>query len=98
MAEIDVVAGVASKTTTDVERGIDVDFSLTLDGEEMDGEVTLLPHEDGRRGFGRWGSVDNWLDGATVRRIRDLDRDTWSDVLSAIETACAEAADAADID
>jgi len=80
----DVVAGTASPTTTGVEGGIDVDFTLTLNGVEHEGEVTLLPHEDGRPGYSSWGAPDNWVDSRTLRAIRDLDRDVYSDILDAI--------------
>ena len=91
---IKVVAGTASKTTTGVERGIDVDFVLTIDGEEVDGEVTLLPHEDGRPGYGAWGDADHWVESNVLGLIRALDHYDYRQVLSEIEAACAVVADA----
>lgn len=85
-------AGNASETSTGVDRGIDVDFTLTLDGVEIEGEVTLLPHEDGSPGYGAWGSVENWLDGRTVAKIRHLDKGDYSDVCGAILEATAPVA------
>ena len=84
-----VKVGVARKTTTGVE-GINVRFVLTLDGVEHDGEVTLLPHEDGRPGYGRWGDRNHWLDGRTVALLREREDD--GDILDAIEGACAPVA------
>jgi hypothetical protein len=86
--KITVEAGSARPTSTGVERGMDVRFDATIGDVELSGEVTLLPHEDGRRGFGRWGTVDNWLDGRTVATLRAMPDDVWSDALDAIATAC----------
>lgn len=74
---------------TGVEGGLDVDFTLTLsDGTEIDGEATLLPHEDGRPGYGAWGAPDNWVDGRTLAAIRD--RDDLREILAVIEASCAD--------
>ncbi len=86
---IHVEAGIATATDTGVEGGVDVCFTLTLDGVEHDGEVTLLPHADGRPGYGIWGVLDHWLDGRTVALLRDRDREDDGDILDAIEAACA---------
>jgi hypothetical protein len=82
----------ARETSTGVERGIDVDFTLTINGEEYEGEVTLLPHEDGSRGYGAWGEPNHWVDGRTITRIRDLASDDYTTVLDAIEAATAPVA------
>jgi hypothetical protein len=89
-----VIAGAATKTTTGVERGVDVDFTLTLNGEDIDGEVTLRPHEDGRPGYGSWGDAANWVDGAVLARIRGLDHHEYRQILLAIEDATSRVADA----
>jgi hypothetical protein len=91
---IAVLAGVACETSTGVERGIDVYFTLTLGGEAIKGECTLLPHEDGRPGYGAWGQPDHWIDGRTLARLRALPDATYRDVLTAIEDACAPVAGA----
>jgi hypothetical protein len=55
MREITAVAGAVSETTG-VEGGVDVDVTVTFpDGSECDGEVTLLPAEDGRHVYESWG-------------------------------------------
>jgi hypothetical protein len=92
MKNLEVEVGNARETSTGVERGTDVDFTLTLDGVEIEGEVTLLPHEDGSPGYGAWGQVDNWLDGRTVATVRKLSRDDYTDVCSAIIEATAPVA------
>jgi hypothetical protein len=91
--QITVVAGAA--TPADDERGVDVDFRLSIGGEEHAGSVTLLPHEDGRPGYGSWGSLDHWLDSATCRLLRDLDQDDYEVAIDTIRGECAEAASCA---
>lgn len=93
MTEFSVEAGCASVTTTGVAGGIDVCFTLTLDGAGLDGEVTLLPHEDGRPGYGAWGSVDHWLDGRTVAALRRLSSADHAEVCDAILEATAPVAE-----
>jgi hypothetical protein len=90
--QITVTAGCVSPTTTGVERGVDVDFTLELDGKTIEGEVTLLPREDGSPGYASWGQPDHWLDGRTLARLRalDLSHDDYRSILTEIETACAE--------
>ena len=61
--------GIATETTTGVEHGIDV--VVSVDG--VDGEVTLLPAEDGVGGYGSWGSPDHWVSGDLLVYIRTLD-------------------------
>lgn len=88
-----ITTRIATKTSTGVDNGVDVGFDLELEGETISGEVTLLPHEDGRPGFGPWGAIDNWLDGRTVQRLNKLDDDTRSDAIEAILEACEAAAE-----
>ena len=82
----------ATKTSTGVENGVDVGFDLEIDGETISGEVTLLPHADGRPGFGSWGAIDHWLDGRTVQRLNKLDDETRSEAIETILAACDDAA------
>lgn len=80
---------VATDTSTGVDGGKDVGFDLTMDdGTVLSGEVTLLPHEDGSPGYGAWGAPDNWLDGATLSRLRKLPDYEFTAILNAIESAC----------
>ncbi len=66
-----VIAGDATETTTGVERGLDVPVTVTLpDGREVEGEVTLLPAEDGRPTYESWGEPDHWVDGRLLRELR----------------------------
>ena len=90
MAQITVTAGAATETTTGAEGGIDVDFTATIDGRELDGECTLLRDHTGR--WGAWGGPDHWLDGATWAQVRDLADDVRRAVLDAIEAECSPVA------
>jgi len=87
-----ITTSIATKTTTGVKNGVDVSFDLEIEGETISGEVTLLPHEDGRPGFGSWGDIDHWLDGRTVQRLHKLDDDTRRDAIETILDACDTAA------
>lgn len=96
---IHVAASVATETTTGVARGLDVDVTVTLpDGEEVEGEVTLLPCADGRPGYESWGSgPDHWVSGALLRKLLKAyegDDAGLTDALSAIERAAAEQCEA----
>lgn len=86
-----VDVGCSSPTTTGVDKGLDVNFTLTLDGVDYEGEATLLPCADGRPGYESWGSVDHWLDGATLAALRklDLDDSDFRAVLDRISSECA---------
>jgi hypothetical protein len=90
-----VRASNARPTETGVDRGVDVDFVLTIDGATLNGEVTLLPAEDGSLVYRAWGSCpDHWLDGRTVTALRDLPNDEYRTVLDAIEDATSKEAGA----
>lgn len=90
-----IETGIASKTSTGVEGGIDVCFDATLDdGAVLSGEVTLLPHEDGSPGYGAWGAPDNWLDGHTLQALRELNGSEFTDALNMIEGETAPVAKA----
>jgi hypothetical protein len=50
----------------------DVDVTVTIDGERLEGEVTLLPAQhDGS--YGSWGDADNWVSGKLLQRLLRLD-------------------------
>jgi hypothetical protein len=71
--------------------GVDLDIKVTLpDGRVLDGEVTLLPAEDGRPKYAVWGVPENWLDSRTWRVVRELPN--YREVLDAIEVAAVDAA------
>lgn len=86
MKTIDVKAGEASDTATGVDGGIDVAFTLFIDGEALRGEVTLRAPGGSLR-YGAWGQPDHWVDGRTLARLRDLPVVEYRDALAAIETA-----------
>lgn len=80
-------------TATGVERGVDVDVVVSYRGKEFVGEVTLLPHEDGRPGYGRWGSTDHWVSNGLLADLQGhCDEDELARSLDVIEAAAAEAA------
>jgi hypothetical protein len=83
----DITASMASATTTGVEGGIDVHFTITLDGFSQDGKATLLPGKDGS--YGDWGKMNQWLDARTARLFEDLDPGEWGDFFCAVLNATA---------
>lgn len=89
MATIKIETGTASKTTTGVERALDVTVDLTVGRAHVSGDVTLLPAEDGRPCYERWGVLDNWMDGRLIRALEALEKDTRSETINAIEAAAA---------
>lgn len=51
-----VAASCPTPTTTGVDHGIDLDVTVTLsDGSELEGEVTLVPAQDGRPEYEVYG-------------------------------------------
>jgi hypothetical protein len=71
---------------------VDVRVSLRLDGELLDGELTLLPSDrDGA--LASWGSPDHWVSGALLARIEKAfpEPDALRDALREIEHAVGEA-------
>jgi hypothetical protein len=70
--------------------GVDVDVTITA-GPTVRGSVTLLPHEDGRHGYGRWGERSHWIDGRLLSDLEKLGHDVGG-VLDAIEESAARAA------
>ena len=89
---IEVAVGRVSKSTTGVEEGVDVNFMLTIDGVEHEGEVTLLRHEQ-TGDWSSWGSLDNWLDGRTCNLLRDLPKDVRDEARDEILSATSAAAE-----
>lgn len=90
MTTMTVTAGAASKTTTGVERGLDVTLTVTLpDGREIEGEVTLLPAADGRPEYESWGSADQWVESRLLAAVRAAypDYREFREALSEIEAA-----------
>lgn len=85
--------GAATETTTGVERGMDVTFAARLpSGATVEGEVTLLPAEDGRPVYESWGALDNWMDSRSIKQLRaELSGDDLSNAISAIEAAASHA-------
>lgn len=86
--------GSATKTTTGVERGLDVTVSVTLpSGRTIECDTTILPAEDGRPVYERWGSLDHWLSGGVIRALRTeyAGRDDMGDAIDAIEAAASRA-------
>jgi len=83
-------------TTTGTEGAVDVDFAATIDGETIDGEVTLIRDHAGV--FNRWGNVDHWLDGATVSKLAKLTDSTRDAAIEAISFACGVIAETASVE
>ncbi len=86
-----VTAGEASKTATGVERGLDVGVTVTLPGGRVvEGEVTLLPAEDGRPVYESWGEPSMWVSGKLLAEVsRAYDGDEFRAALRAIASAAA---------
>jgi hypothetical protein len=89
--EISVATSVATETTTGVEGGKDVDVTVTVDGVDYDGEVTLVPDAsgDGWRAYG--DTADTWVSGDLLDKLTAACGIDLRSVLSAIESAAAEA-------
>jgi hypothetical protein len=86
------VIGEATQTTTGVERGMDVTVSARLPGATIEVEVTLLPAEDGRPMYERWGALDNWMDSRSIKLLRAaVSGSNLSDAIDAIEAAASAA-------
>jgi hypothetical protein len=98
MSKISVIAGTATHTTTGVFGAVDVDFTLTIDGEEYEGDVTLCPCKDGQSGYDRWGDLSNWLDSDTIKALEDLPDGERLEVINAIAVECIAVADASGIE
>lgn len=82
-----VAASAATETTTGVERGLDVDVTVTIDGIDHEGEVTLLPDEQTGE-YGAWGQPANWISGSLLRVLEtEFSGSDFRGALSQIESA-----------
>lgn len=92
---LSVEAGRTRLTEYGVAGAIDVDFAITLPGGTHHGECTLVRGRDyNHPGFGAWGDVDHWLDGATrARLLAALGDDGTKRVLTQIAAVSGAAAD-----
>lgn len=91
MTSIEVSASIATETTTGVERGLDVSVTVTIDGRDIEGEVTLVPREDGSPGYASWGSSpDFWVSGGLLRELEALPGEDFRAALAEIESAAAK--------
>jgi hypothetical protein len=97
---VTVVASNPRPTDTGAEgkhgAGVDVDVRVTLpDGQVVEGEVTLLPAEDGTAWYEAWGSADNWVSGdllTALYGVYDADPAGRADALGIIERAASRVA------
>jgi hypothetical protein len=89
---ITATAGTSRPTTTGVEGAVDVPVTLQIAGRTVRGEVTLLPADDGRPVFERWGDADHWVSGDLLRELRELPHHEYRDALTTIEAAASKAA------
>lgn len=71
---------------------LDLDVSIVLSDVTIDGEVTLLPAEDGS-GYSSWGSPDHWVDGNILVALRGMDNERYSALLSALAAEAGAVAD-----
>ena len=78
--------------------GWDVDVTVILDGVRHEGEVTLLPAKSDGVTPSAWGGPENWISNGLLGVLRDLDSDSFSDVLGEIEMAAFRAVKASGID
>jgi hypothetical protein len=84
--------GEATQTTTGVERGMDATVSVWLPGATIEVDVTLLPAKDGRPVYERWGTLDHWMDGRSIKILHAaLSGPRLSDAIDAIEAAASRA-------
>jgi hypothetical protein len=90
--DIHVAASIATPTTTGVEGAMDVDVTVTIDGKEHDGEVTLVRSEqDGR--WVSWGQPDHWVSSKLLASLQALPHHEFRSALNAIEEAASESCD-----
>lgn len=89
MTTYTIETGAASKTTTGVERGLDVTVDLAIGAIHVAAGVTLLPAADGRPIYERWGSLENWMDSRLIRALDALGTER-GEAIDAIEAAAAE--------
>lgn len=88
-----VSASNARPTSCGVTDGVDVDVTITLDGERYCGEVTLAPDHRGK--YVAYGNAaDMWVSGALLARLQRGDGGTYNlrDVLNEIEAEAARVA------
>lgn len=88
--KIVVDAAHARETETGVEGGMDVDVSVSVDGLELSGGVTLVRDHTGE--WSSWGSRDHWVSGDLLQLMGSHMSDARCiEVLDAIEGAAARA-------
>ena len=92
--QIEATADFARETDTGVEGAKDADVTVTIDGVEYEGEVTLVRHEQ-TGDWGSWGSADNWVEGRLLDQLAGLSSDDFRAALDAIEAAAREAIEVA---
>jgi hypothetical protein len=83
-----VAASVATETTTGVQGGLDVDVTVTIDGVDHEGEVTLVPDaiNGGHCAYGP--SADYWVSGGLLKVLQDsFEGASFREALSKIESA-----------
>ena len=88
MENVTVECGVVSESIC-VDGGVDVDVTVSVDGEEIEGEVTLVRHEVTGE-FASWGQPDHWVSGALLARINA--REDARDILTELSAATSAAA------
>jgi hypothetical protein len=64
---------------------MDVDVTVTIDGRDIDGEVTLVPMDGGT--YGSWGQPDHWVRSNLLSELRSLSDDDFRFALDEIESA-----------
>lgn len=65
-------------------------YDVCVEVGTVEGEVTLMPAEDGRPMYERWGSLENWMSSRLVALVNSMDDYERDELIARIEEAAAE--------
>lgn len=87
-----VNAGPARETSTGVKGGIDVDVTVRVGDDLIEGGVTLAPAQHDGRLAAYGNSPDTWISGALLARLYQLSDSAFRQALEDLEGAAVDAA------
>jgi hypothetical protein len=85
---------VTSSAYLDTAGAVDVDVTIRIGGRTVEGEVTLVPSDDGNRAgvLVAYGSPDHWISRSMLAALETLPPSAFREALSEIENAAAAVA------